>query len=151
MASIDSMEPSNGAIATRLVDSFKNVLEENYVEEGKRVRVYKDIAAEDIEPALNQIDWNGTAVEVAGRLASNLILKHALPTANHRTAIGMCQLYLRRVNPGFRCQRRRHSSRRPTSTIGWSGSTTISTSQSWKAIFRVAFRQATVLMCSKGV
>lgn len=98
---IDSMGPANSVIATRLVDVFRNVLDENYEEEGKRVQAYKDIAAEDIEPALNQVDWNGTAIEVAGRLASNLILKHALPNANHRTAIGMCQLYLRRVNPQF--------------------------------------------------
>lgn len=98
---IDSMEPANSVIATRLFDIFKNILEENYEEEGKRVQAYKDIAAEEIEPALNQIDWNGTAVEVAGRLASNLILKHVLPNANHRTAIGMCQLYLRRMNPDF--------------------------------------------------
>ncbi|MFP8953625.1 hypothetical protein ACLI4Z_11710 [Natrialbaceae archaeon A-arb3/5] len=98
---IDSMESANSVIATRLVTVFRNVLEENYEEEGKRVQAYKDIAAEAIEPALNQIDWNGTAVEVAGRLASNLILKHALPNANHRTAIGICQLYLRRVNPDF--------------------------------------------------
>lgn len=98
---IDSMQPVNGIIATRLVELFRNVLEENYEEEGQRVQAYKDIAAEEIEPALNQTDWNGTAVEVAGRLASNLILKHALPNANHRTAIGMGQLYLRRVNPDF--------------------------------------------------
>ncbi len=98
---IDSMGAANSVIATRLVDVFRNVLEENYDEEGKRVQAYKDISAEDIEPALNQVNWNGTAVEVAGRLASNLILKHTLPNANHRTAIGMSQLYLRRVNPHF--------------------------------------------------
>ncbi len=98
---IGSMEPANAVIATRLVDVFRTVLEENYEEEGTRVRAYKDIAAEEIEPALNQIDWTGTAVEVAGRLAANLILKHVLPNANHRTAIGMSQLYLKRVNPGF--------------------------------------------------
>ena len=98
---IGSMDPANSVIATRLVDVFRNILEENYEEEGKRVQAYKDIAAQEIEPALNQINWNGTAVEVAGRLASNLILKHALPNANHRTAIGMTQLYLKRVNPSF--------------------------------------------------
>ncbi|AGB36925.1 hypothetical protein [Natronococcus occultus] len=98
---IDSMESANSVIATRLIDVFRNVLEGNYEEEGKQVQAYKDIAAEEIEPALNQVDWNGTAVEVAGRLVSNLILKHALPNANHRTGIGMSQLYLRRVNPDF--------------------------------------------------
>lgn len=98
---IDAMEPANGVIATRFVDVFRNILEENYDEEGTRVQAYKDIAAEEIEPALNQVDWDGTAVEVAGRLASNLILKHALPNANHRTAIGMIRLYLKRVNSDF--------------------------------------------------
>jgi len=38
---------------------------------------------------------------VAGRLASNLILKHALPNANHRTAAALVQFYLRRLNPDF--------------------------------------------------
>lgn len=71
---VDSMEPANSVIATRLVDLFRNVLAENYEEEGKRVQAYKDIAAEEIEPALDQTNWNGTAVEVAGRLVSNLIL-----------------------------------------------------------------------------
>lgn len=98
---ISSMEEANSVIATRLIDVFETVLKENYEEEGKRVEAYKDVAANDIEPALNQVDWNGTAVEVAGRLASNLILKHALPNANHRTAIGMAQLYLRRINSNF--------------------------------------------------
>ncbi|QSX01003.1 hypothetical protein [Haloterrigena alkaliphila] len=98
---IQSLSPANSVIATRLVEVFRNVLEENYEEEGKRVRAYKDISAEDIAPALNQVDWEGTATEVAGRLASNLILKHPLPNANHRTSIGMAQLYLRRVDPDF--------------------------------------------------
>lgn len=98
---IEAMDRADGVIATRLVDVFRNVLEENYESEGERVRAYKSIEAEEIEPALDQVDWNGTAAEVAGRLASNLILKHALPNANHRTAIGMVQLYLRRVDPSF--------------------------------------------------
>lgn len=98
---VQSMTPANSVIATRFVEVFRNVLEENYKEEGKRVHAYKDISAEDIAPALNHVDWEGTATEVAGRLASNLILKHPLPNANHRTSIGMAQLYLRRVDPNF--------------------------------------------------
>ncbi len=98
---ISSMKPANDVIATRYVNVFKTVLKENFEEEGKRVKAYKEIVAENIEPALDQVDWNGTATEVAGRLASNLILTHALPNANHRTAIGVCQLYLRRIEPEF--------------------------------------------------
>src|SRR6056297_142684 len=39
---IGSMDPANSVIATRLVDVFRNILEENYEEEGKRVQAYKD-------------------------------------------------------------------------------------------------------------
>lgn len=98
---IGSMDEANSVIVTRLIKVFETVLKENFEEEGNRVEAYKEIAVEDIESALNQVDWNGTAIEVAGRLASNLILKHALPNANHRTAIGMAQLYLRRINADF--------------------------------------------------
>lgn len=99
--SIASMESANSVIATRFVDLFKNVLKTNYEEEGVSVQAYKNIEIESIEPALNQVDWDGSATEVAGRLTSNLILKHMLPNANHRTAIGMMQLYLRRIDPNF--------------------------------------------------
>ena len=98
---LSSMAPPNGIIATRYVGLFEAILEENFEEEGRRVRAYKDVAAEDIEPALNQVNWTGNATEVAGRLASNLILKHSLPNANHRTAIGMTEMYLRRIEPEF--------------------------------------------------
>lgn len=43
--------------------------------------------------------WSAT--DVAGRLASNLILKHSLPNGNHRTAVALVQFYLRRLNPDF--------------------------------------------------
>ena len=98
---IDPMKPVNSIIATRLVDLYRNILEENYEQEGQRVQAYKDIVVEDIGRALDQVDWNGTATDVAGRLVSNLILKHSLPNANHRTSIGMAQFYLRRIEPEF--------------------------------------------------
>lgn len=98
---IEQMEPANSIIATRFVDLFQTILQENYEQEGKQVQAYKQIDTGEIESALNQVNWNGAATDVAGRLASNLILKHALPNANHRTAIGMIQVYLRRVEPAF--------------------------------------------------
>jgi len=98
---IEELTPANRVIATRYASLFETVIRENYEEEGERVQAYKDVDVEAIDNALNQIDWNGTAVEVAGRIASNLILKHPLPNANHRTAIGLVQVYLRRVDPEF--------------------------------------------------
>jgi prophage maintenance system killer protein len=38
---------------------------------------------------------------VAGELMSHLILRHALPNANHRTAIAMLQFCLETADPSF--------------------------------------------------
>jgi hypothetical protein len=98
---IEALDPLNRVIAARYASLFETVIRENFEEEGERVQAYKDVDVDAIDDAINQIDWNGTAVEVAGRIASNLILKHPLPNANHRTAIGLVQVYLRRVDPRF--------------------------------------------------
>lgn len=98
---IEELTPANRVIAARFASLFESVLRENYEQEGERVQAYKDVDAAAIDDAIDQIDWNGTTVEVAGRIASNLILKHPLPNANHRTAIGLVQVYLRRVDPDF--------------------------------------------------
>lgn len=98
---VEALDDPNAVIAARYIRIFKNVLERNYEEEGERVQAYKNVDPEAIGRALEQTDWDGSAVEVAGRLASNLILKHPLPNANHRTAIGMIELYLSRLEPAF--------------------------------------------------
>lgn len=98
---IEALDAPNRVIATRYVELFQEVLRVNYEEEGERVKAYKDVDAEAIGEALDQIDWDGTATEVAGRIASNLVLEHALPNANHRTAIGLIQIYLRRIDAQF--------------------------------------------------
>lgn len=98
---IEALDPVNRVIAARYASLFETVVRENYEEEGERVEAYKDVDVEAIDDAIDQIDWNGTAVEVAGRIASNLVLKHPLPNANHRTAIGLVQVYLRRVASEF--------------------------------------------------
>lgn len=98
---IKSMENDNGTIVARLLEIYESLIEENEKEEGEAVEAYKGIDIDDFPDALNSINWNGTATDVAGRLASNLVLKHALPNANHRTAIAMMQFYLRRIDSDF--------------------------------------------------
>lgn len=98
---IKSMEDDNGTILARLLEIYESLIEENEREEGVPVDAYKDIDIDELPDALDRTDWRGTATEVAGRLASNLILKHALPNANHRTAVAMMQFYLRRVDSEF--------------------------------------------------
>ena len=98
---VERMEPDNGVIVTRLFEIYHGILSQNEEEEGIPVEAYKNIDVDAFPDALNEVSWKGTATDVAGRLASNLILKHALPNANHRTAVAMIQFYLRRINPGF--------------------------------------------------
>ena len=65
------------------------------------MEAYKNIDIDALPEAFDETSWEGTATDVAGRLASNLILKHALPNANHRTAVALIQFYLRRINADF--------------------------------------------------
>jgi len=65
------------------------------------VEAYKNIDVDVLPDVLDRTSWEGSATDVAGRLASNLVLKHALPNANHRTAVALIQFYIRRLNPDF--------------------------------------------------
>lgn len=98
---VSNFDSPNDVIGARLFRLFSVVLDDNVEQEGVRVEAYKRSNPPYIEQALNQINWAGTATEVAGRLGSNLILKHALPNANHRTGIGMIEAYLRQIDEDF--------------------------------------------------
>ena len=65
------------------------------------VEAYKNIDVDVLPDVLDRTSWEGSATDVAGRLASNLVLKHALPNANHRTVVALIQFYIRRLNPDF--------------------------------------------------
>nr|WP_247730994.1 hypothetical protein [Halovivax limisalsi] len=47
------------------------------------------------------VSWGEALPTVAGELMSNLILRHALPNANHRTSIAMLQFCIESVVPSF--------------------------------------------------
>ncbi|WP_266082887.1 hypothetical protein [Haladaptatus caseinilyticus] len=98
---ISGVESPYDLIMTRIVNVFASILKQNYEEEGKRIRAFKDFEIDQMQRAIEQTEWTGSAIEVAGRLASNLILRHSLPNANHRTSIGMIQYYLHSIDPSF--------------------------------------------------
>jgi hypothetical protein len=98
---LERMDPDNGVIVTRLLEIYRALLSQNEEEEGTPVEAYKNIDIDVFPDALDEVSWDGSATDVAGRLVSNLILKHALPNANHRTAVAMMQFYLRRINLDF--------------------------------------------------
>jgi prophage maintenance system killer protein len=98
---LDEMSAQNRTITMRLLQIFVEIIEEKELEEEAKLEIYKQIELERIPDALARVDWTGTAVDVAGQLMSTLILKHALPNANHRTSISMAQWYLESIETGF--------------------------------------------------
>lgn len=56
---------------------------------------YKELEREGIADAVQRTEWRQSIAETGGQLVSELILRHALPNANHRTSIGFLELYLR--------------------------------------------------------
>lgn len=98
---LDHLSPDNGQIVARILETYRALIQRNEEEEGSPVIAYKDPDVDALGDVLDRVSWTGSATDVAGRLASNLILKHALPNANHRTAIAIIQLYLRCYDPGF--------------------------------------------------
>ncbi|GAD53696.1 hypothetical protein MBEHAL_2456 [Halarchaeum acidiphilum MH1-52-1] len=98
---LDEMSPQNRTITVRLLQIFEEIIEETELAEDAKLEIYKRIELARIPDALERVDWTGTAVDIAGQLMSTLILKHALPNANHRTSISMAQWYLESIQTGF--------------------------------------------------
>ena len=98
---LEEMSPQDRTITVRLLQIFEEIIEEKELEEEAKLEIYKQIELERIPDALERVDWNRTPVDVAGQLMSTLILKHALPNANHRTSISMAQWYLESIETGF--------------------------------------------------
>jgi len=100
-ASLAEMSDDNSTIVVRLLEIYRALIAQNESKEGVPVEAYKNIDVDALPDVLDQTSWDGSATDVAGRLASNLILKHPLPNANHRTAVALVQFYLRRLNSDF--------------------------------------------------
>ncbi|PSP37520.1 hypothetical protein BRC71_11170 [Halobacteriales archaeon QH_7_65_31] len=98
---LDEMSPQDRTITVRLLQIFEEIVEEKELEEQEKLEIYKRIELARIPDAIARVDWTGIAVDVAGQLMSTLILKHALPNANHRTSISMAQWYLESIETGF--------------------------------------------------
>jgi len=99
--SLAEMSDNNSTIVVRLLEIYQALIDQNEQEEGVPVEAYKNIDVDALPDIFDRTSWEGSATAVAGRLASNLILKHPLPNANHRTAVAVVQFYLRRLNPDF--------------------------------------------------
>lgn len=100
-AALESVGDACSTIVLRLMDTYRTIVSENEEEKGTPVEAYKQEDVRELADALDRVTWTGSATDVAGRLASNVILNHALPNANHRTGVALIQFYLRRLDPEF--------------------------------------------------
>lgn len=96
-----SMNPNVRPIVREYFQIFKGVNNENIEEEGEPLEAYKQLEIERVPNSIDRVRWNDSVRMAGGTLISNLILKHALPNANHRTAFGMLERYLETVDDSF--------------------------------------------------
>lgn len=75
------------------------------VRANEEFRLYKEFEPQKIQQALDHVSWGTTVPQVAGELMSNLILRHSLPNANHRTGITMLHFCIESVEPDFEMPR----------------------------------------------
>ncbi|WP_122091439.1 hypothetical protein [Halalkalicoccus subterraneus] len=89
-------------VAFRLVELLEAAVD---VREEEEFRLYKKFEPQKIRQALDYVPWGASLPQVAGEMMSNLILRHSLPNANHRTGIAMLQFCIESVNPDFEMPR----------------------------------------------
>ncbi|AQL42090.1 hypothetical protein BV210_04890 [Halorientalis sp. IM1011] len=98
---VADMEWANQIITTRILRLFESIAAEKYEQEDERLAAYKEIEITRIPEALDRVTWDESVAIAGGELVSGLILRHALPNANHRTALGMLSLYFEAISGGF--------------------------------------------------
>lgn len=89
-------------VAFRLVELLEAAVE---VRKADEFRLYKDFEPQKIQQALDHVSWGAPLPNVAGEVMSNLILRHSLPNANHRTGIAMLQFCIESVETHFEMPR----------------------------------------------
>jgi len=85
-------------VAFRLVELLEAAVD---VRDADEFRLYKEFEPQKIQQALDHVSWGASVPEVAGGVMSNLILRHSLPNANHRTGIAMLQFCIESVDSDF--------------------------------------------------
>lgn len=99
---IGELPRAGQVVAFRLVELLKAAVDVREVEE---FRLYKEFEPQKIPQALDKVSWGTSVPEVAGEVMSNLILRHSLPNANHRTGIAMLQFCIESADPEFEMPR----------------------------------------------
>jgi len=95
---ISELPRAGQVVAFRLVELLEAAIE---VRQQDEFRLYKEFEPQKIQQAIEHVSWGTSVPQVAGELMSNLILRHSLPNANHRTGIAMLQFCIETVAPDF--------------------------------------------------
>jgi len=95
---LDGLPRSTQVITFRLLELLQAAVD---VREEDEFRLYKDFEPMQVHRALENVSWGASLPVVAGELMSNLVLRHPLPNANHRTSIAMLQFCIESVAPSF--------------------------------------------------
>lgn len=80
-------------LADTVIDAFRGVSEE-WDSRGRSLNWYKKPQPAEICGALERVQWGQQTPAVAGEIMSELLCKHPLPNANHRTAVAFVRTYL---------------------------------------------------------
>lgn len=99
---ISELDREGQVVAFRLVELLEAAVD---VRDEDEFRLYKKFEPQKIQQALDHVSWGTELPQVAGELMSNLILRHSLPNANHRTGIAMLQFCIESVEPDFEMPR----------------------------------------------
>lgn len=83
----------------KLVETVRDIFE--YIDKEQSLDWYKKAEFSGVADAINRVQWRQSIPEVGGQLLSQLILRHGLPNANHRTAIAFLQTYLETIESGI--------------------------------------------------
>jgi len=98
---VAEMSQPDQIITTRILQLFESIADEKYEQESERLSAYKEIEVDRIPEAMDRITWTESVPVSGGELVSCLILRHALPNANHRTSLAMLSLYYQAISESF--------------------------------------------------
>lgn len=92
----EELPPDETVLVDSVINTFRGVKNE-WENRGESLKYYKKPEPTRISEAFDQVEWRQDVPVVGGELMSRLVLKHALPNANHRTAVAYLRTYLQSV------------------------------------------------------
>ncbi|WP_154021008.1 hypothetical protein [Haloarcula sp. CBA1127] len=90
------LSDSEIVLVDSVINTFRGVQQE-WDKRGAPLNYYKQPDPARISDAFDDVRWRQDVEIVGGEIMSSLIKKHALPNANHRTAVAYLRTYLQSV------------------------------------------------------